>query len=167
MMLLKRTHKVKDERIENTRNMIYKELYHIIMACCVISMLVKTYKYGIGNQDFVLEYIIIFGGSLYYLARSVSLGVFSDEVEMHDRQSKTPLSKKTLYGSIGFAVVMSIVMGVNSAVSYAEGSSQGLWYFTLVALVSILIYLPFLLLLSGGIFYISKKISSKKQEDDK
>jgi hypothetical protein len=52
-------------------------------------------------------------------------------------------------------------MGVNSAVSYADGSSQGVWYFVLVSFVSVMIYLPILLLFFGGIYLLAKKIGMK------
>ncbi|MGG0287293.1 DUF6773 family protein [Peribacillus butanolivorans] len=33
--------KITDERIENVRNKIYKEMYHVIMAICLLSDLLK------------------------------------------------------------------------------------------------------------------------------
>ncbi|MET3320349.1 UNVERIFIED_ORG: hypothetical protein ABIC97_003449 [Peribacillus simplex] len=104
---------------------------------------------------------------VYYLARSIFLGVFWDEVEMHDRTSKTTMSKKTIFGTVGLALIIATIMGVNSAVSYADGSSQGLWYFVLVWCVSVMIYLPILLLFFGGIYLLAKKIGMKNSEDNK
>ncbi|MGW6381915.1 DUF6773 family protein [Peribacillus butanolivorans] len=159
--------KITDERIENVRNKIYKEMYHVIMAICLVSALFKLYKYGAGSGELYLEFVILVAGGLYYLARSIFLGVFWDEVEMHDRTSKTPMSRKTILGSVIFALIIAIFMGVNSAVSYADGSSQGLWYFVMVWCVSVMIYLPILLLFFGGIYLLAKKIGMKNSEDNK
>ncbi|MFJ8244894.1 DUF6773 family protein [Peribacillus asahii] len=167
MNLFKRTKKTTDERIENVRNKIYKEMYHVIMAICLVSFFVKMYKYGAGIEEVVLELVILIGGGVYFLARSIFLGVFWDEVEMHDRTSKTSMSMKTIFSSVGLAFIIAVVMGINSAVSYADSSSQGLWYFTLVSFVSVIIYLPILLFLFGGIYLLAKKVSMKYQDDDK
>ncbi|MEK4538077.1 DUF6773 family protein [Peribacillus sp. FSL K6-1552] len=159
--------KITDERIENVRNKIYKEMYHVIMAICLVSVLFKIYKYGVGSGEVYLELVILFAGGMYYLARSIFLGVFWDEVEMHDRTSKTPMSRKTIFGTGALALIIATIMGVNSAVSYADGSSQGLWYFVLVWCVSVMIYLPILLLFFGGIYLLAKKIGMKNSEDNK
>ncbi|MGE6610949.1 DUF6773 family protein [Peribacillus sp. NPDC076916] len=167
MDFFKRTKKITDERVEHVRNKIYKEMYHVILAICLVSALFKLYKYGAGSGELYLEFVILVAGGLYYLARSIFLGVFWDEVEMHDRTSKTPMSRKTILGSVIFALIIAIIMGVNSAVSYADGSSQGVWYFVLVSFVSVMIYLPILLLFFGGIYLLAKKVGMKNSEDNK
>ncbi|MGG0287292.1 DUF6773 family protein [Peribacillus butanolivorans] len=65
-----------------------------------IERLVKIYKYGVGSGELYLELVILLASGVYYLARSIFLGVFWDEVEMHDRTSKTPMSKKTIFGTL-------------------------------------------------------------------
>ncbi|CAH0269620.1 hypothetical protein SRABI96_03654 [Peribacillus sp. Bi96] len=167
MNIFKRKKMITDERVENVRNKIYKEMYHVILAICLVSALFKLYKYGAGSGELYLELVIIVAGGLYYLARSIFLGVFWDEVEMHDRTSKTPMSRKTIFGTVALALIIAIFMGVNSAVSYADSSSQGIWYFVLVSFVSVMIYLPILLLFFGGIYLLAKKIGMKNSEDNK
>ncbi|MGY3312870.1 putative Abi (CAAX) family protease [Peribacillus simplex] len=167
MDLFKRTKKIKDERVEHVRNKIYKEMYHVILAICLVSALFKLYKYGAGSGELYLEFVIIIAGGLYYLARSIFLGVLWDEVEIHDRTSKTPMSRKTIFGTVALALIIATILGVNSAVSYADSSSQGLWYFVLVSFVSVMIYLPILLLFFGGIYLLAKKIGMKNSEDNK
>ncbi|MDM5452176.1 DUF6773 family protein [Peribacillus simplex] len=167
MDLFKRTKKIKDERVEHVRNKIYKEMYHVILAICLVSALFKLYKYGAGSGELYLEFVIIVAGGLYYLARSIFLGVLWDEVEMHDRTSKTPMSRKTIFGTVALALIIATILGLNSAVSYADSSSQGLWYFVLVSFVSVMIYLPMLLLFFGGIYLLAKKIGMKNSEDNK
>ena len=158
MNVFKRRIKVKDERIENVRNQIYKEMYYVVLAICFVSMVVTIYKYGYDVNEFILELLILFLGGVYYLARSIYLGVFWDEVEMHDRTSKTPMSTKTIYRGIGFALIIAILMGINSAFNYADTSTQGLLYFGLVLFVSVVIYLPIFLLLFGVTFLRRKSV---------
>jgi len=163
MDVFKRTKKNTDERIENIRNKIFKEMYYVVMTICLISVFFKMYKFGIGEsalmEEAILELVILIVGGVYFLARSIFLGVFWDEVEIHDRTSKTPMSKKTIFRSVGLAFLIAIIMGINSAVSYADSTSQGLWYFIQVLFVSLMIYLPILLILFGGIYMLAKKIS--------
>ena len=163
MDVFKRTKKNTDERIENIRNKIFKEMYYVVMTICLISIFFKMYKFGIGEsalmEEAILELVILIVGGVYFLARSIFLGVFWDEVEIHDRTSKTPMSKKTIFRSVGLAFLIAIIMGINSAVSYADSTSQGFWYFIQVLFVSLMIYLPILLILFGGIYMLAKKIS--------
>lgn len=166
MNFFKRKKKITDERIENIRNQIYKEIYYVIIAVCLISMGIKIYLYGMDQGEYVLELVILLIGGFYYLARSIFLGVYWDEVEMHDRTSKTKMSKKGIFSSVFFALIIAIFMGVNSAVSYADSNSQGLWYFGLVLFVSVMIYLPIFLLLFGGTYMLAKKVSNRNREDE-
>lgn len=165
MNFFKRPKKKVDERIENIRNKIYKEIYMIISAICLGSLFLKVFLFDDGAKGAVLELLILFVGGVYYLARSIFLGVYWDEVELHDRNSKIPMSNKTIFTSIGLAFLIALFMGINSAVNYADNTSQGLWYFVLVLFVSIMIYLPIMLLLFGGIYILARKIATKNNEE--
>ncbi|MGJ7911710.1 DUF6773 family protein [Neobacillus sp. LXY-1] len=164
MKLFKRT--ATDERIENIRNKIFKEMYYLIMVICLVSIGIKVANHGFELKLMILELVILFLGGVYFLIRSIFLGVYWDEVEMHDRMNKTTMGTKTVWSSIGLALVIAIIFGVNSAVSYANGTTQGLWYFILVLFVSIMIYLPIFLLLFGGVHLLAKKISLKNRDDE-
>ena len=74
------------------------------------------------------------------------------------------MSNKTIFTSVGLSLLIAIFMGINSAVNYADSTSQGLWYFVMVLFVSIAIYLPVFLLLFGGIYIVAKKIAMKNNE---
>jgi hypothetical protein len=154
-----------DERLENVRNKIYKEIYRIIMAICLVSLIFKILILDTRTEGIVLELLILFVSGVYYLARSIFLGLYWDEVELHDRKGGIPMSNKTIFMSGGLSLLIAVFMGINSAVSYADSSSQGLWYFVLVLLVSIMIYLPILLLLFGGTYYLAKKIGMKNNKE--
>jgi hypothetical protein len=165
MNLFKRPKKRVDERIENVRNQIYKEIYRIISVLCLGSFFLKVLLFDVGAKGVVLELLIILVSGIYYLARSIFLGVYWDEVELHDRSSKVPMSNKTIFTSVGLSLLIAIIMGINSAVNYADSTSQGLWYFVLVLFVSIMIYLPIFLLLLGGVYIVARKISMKNNEE--
>ncbi len=165
MSFLKLPKKGYDERVENVRNKIYKEIFRIISIICLVSLFLKIFIFDVGTVGVMLELLILFVSGFYYLARSIFLGLYWDEVELHDRNSKIPMSNKTIFSSIGGSLVIAILMGINSAVSYADSTSQGLWYFILVLLVSIMIYLPILFLLFGGIYFLAKKIGMKNNRE--
>jgi len=157
MNFFKRPKKRVDERIENVRNQIYKEIYMIISVLCLGSFFLKVFLFDVGAKGVVLELLIIIVSGVYYLARSIFLGVYWDEVELHDRNSKVPMSNKTIFTSVGLSLLIAVIMGINSAVNYADSTSQGLWYFIMVLLVSIAIYLPIFLLLFGGIYIVGTR----------
>ena len=142
-----------------------KKSIWIISVLCLGSFFLKVFLFDVGAKGVVLELLIIIVSGVYYLARSIFLGVYWDEVELHDRNSKVPMSNKTIFTSVGLSLLIAIFMGINSAVNYADSTSQGLWYFVLVLFVSIMIYLPIFLLLFGGIYIVARKISMKNNEE--
>ncbi|WP_338472408.1 DUF6773 family protein [Niallia sp. XMNu-256] len=154
-----------DERVENVRNKIYKETLRIVLVISLVSLFFKNFIFDVEIVGVITELVILLVSGIYYLARSIFLGVHWDEVELHDRNSKMPMSKKTIFGSIGASLLIAILMGINSAVNYADSTSQGVWYFILVLLVSILIYLPILFLLFGGVYFLARKIGLKNNRE--
>ncbi|MDP9739400.1 UNVERIFIED_ORG: hypothetical protein QFZ59_001230 [Bacillus sp. B2I3] len=68
MNLFKRTKKITDERIENVRNKIYKEMFYVILVICLASALFKLYKYGAGSGELYLEFAILVGGGAVLLS---------------------------------------------------------------------------------------------------
>ncbi|WP_084242857.1 DUF6773 family protein [Planomicrobium okeanokoites] len=152
---------LEDERITNLKNKIYAEVYILVMAIAVISILFKYFINDFDIEGIATELIILFSSAVYFLYRSTRLGVFSAEIEMHDRENKWSQQKKNLVGSITFGVVIALVFGTNSAVQYADGMIQSIYYFLLTAAASLLIYLPFLLIFIIGGNEILKKNSEK------
>ncbi|MER1986255.1 MAG: DUF6773 family protein [Solibacillus sp.] len=155
---------VVDERVRNAQNKIYREVYNVITLICCISIAVKFITIGVSFEVILTEFIILIGGSSYYGFRSTQLGLFSDEVEMHDATSKIPYRKKTILYGIIFGLVIALFMGINSAVNYADSTQQGIYYFFLVSLVSLFIYVPFLTAFLYVSYYTTKKKSDKVNE---
>jgi hypothetical protein len=146
-MGLYNTSKVEDERITNIKNKIYAEIYILVSVICIISFVVKYLIYGVGIGVVATELIILMLSGSYYLYRSTKLGIYSAEVEMHDSRSKWPQKKKNLYSGLALGIGIALFFGINSAVQYAEGVSQSISYFFVTAGVSLMIYVPFFLII--------------------
>ena len=144
MGLFKR--KMVDERVQNIQNKIYREIYNIVSIICFISLIAKTVIYGRGVEYVATELIILLACGIYYSYRAMYTGVLSEEVEIHDANSKYRYSTKTIFIGILFGVVIALAMGLNSGINYADSNAQAIQYFFMVFLISLLIYAPFLAL---------------------
>lgn len=161
---------IEDERITNTKNKIYTEVYSLVMAISGISIFLKYFIYNLGPKSIITELTILIASGVYYVYRSTSLGIVSAEIEMHDRKSKWSQQKKNLLSSIVLGIGIALLFGINSAVQYAEGVNQSISYFLLTTFISLLIYLPFFLIfLVVGVVILKKKSEkaiNKMLEDD-
>lgn len=162
--------KVVDERIQNTQNKIFRELYYIVSIICIISLISKMVIYGRGLGHIETEMIILIFCGVYYTIRGMYSGVLSEEVEIHDANSKVRYSTKTAFIGVMCGVAIALTMGLNSAINYADSNAQALEYFFVVFLVTLLIYAPFLtvfLVISyQAAVKKSKQINDKMLEDD-
>lgn len=150
--------KVKDERIINMQNKIYSEIYLLVMGISVISIFLKYFIYNLEIESLATELAILFFSSVYYMYRSMKLGIFSAEVELHDQKSKWTMRKKNFYISIAAGIVIALIFGIHSAVEYAEGTRQSIYYFVITTLGSLIIYLPvFFVILVVGHEMMKKK----------
>ncbi len=160
---------VTDERVLHLQNKIYKELYLIIMAILLVSVVVKFITVEMSLQVVLTEWIIFIVASIYYTARSATLGIYSDEVELHDSRSKMKLNNKNMIGGIALGIVLALIFATNSAVNYADGSQQAIYYFILVFFVSLFIYAPLFVGTIAITYYAAKKkseqINQKELED--
>ena len=150
-----------DERVTSLKNKIYAELFILITIICAISLVVKSFFFNTQTINIVTELVILIVSGVYYIYRSVKLGVVSAEIEMHDAKSKWPQRKKNLFYSILFGVIFAFGFGLNSAIQYGEGVGQSIWYFIMVTFVSLMIYLPVFLI----IFVIGNDALKKKSDD--
>lgn len=162
--------KVVDERIVNMQNKIYREIYMGIMAICLISIAVKFYLNGADLRNVTTELVIMMGQGIYYISRSTSMGLLSSEVEMHNRNSKISLLKKNIIIPSLTGLGLAVFFATNSAVNFADTREESIYYFISVFFITLLFYIPFLLIIFGGPFLaakrISDKIESKELEDD-
>lgn len=158
--------KIMDERVVNIQNKIYREIYVLISAICMLSAAIKFYLYGVGKGIAYTEIIILVASTIYYFTRSASLGIFSDEVEIHDRNHKTPMSSKNVYLALALGVCASLFFGVRSALVYGEGFLNSLYYFGIVFVAAFAIYLPIFIIIFVIPFILAKKASLKASEKD-
>src|SRR5699024_11769257 len=109
----KSKHAHEDEWVTQTKNKIYAEVYKLVIAICGISMVVKfllnayTADLRLRNDT---EILILLIASLYYLRRSIRLGVFAAEEEMKARKIKMSIQKKNVFWSIGAGFGVAIFM---------------------------------------------------------
>ena len=154
--------KVKDEWVTNTSNKIYAEIYVLVVLICSISAIVKYFIHGNNMEHILTELIILITSGIYFLFRSVRLGIFSAEVELHDRKNKWPMQKKNLFMSVGLGIVIALFMGINSSVRYADGIQQSVSYFFITGFGSLMIYLPFFVTL----LVIGNEIAKRKSDQN-
>ena len=152
---------VEDERITNIKNKIYAEIYILIIVICGISSVVKCVIYDLSIKEIATELIILIISGIYYVYRSTRMGIFSAEVEMHDSKSKWSQRKKNLFWGLALGIGMALFFGINSVVRYAEGVGQSISYFFMVAAVSLMIYLPFFLI----VLVVGHDVMKKKSDD--
>lgn len=155
---------VRDERIEQLKNRIYKEIYVLITIICGISVLWKTFAYR-GEQSMLLEVIILLAGGLYYGVRSIALGIYSDEVEVYEQSSKRSYGKRTLFTGLAIGLALALLIGIRSAVLYGDESTY-LKYFALVFAASLGMYIP---LFAGGMtlmHFMANKLSRNASQND-
>src|SRR5699024_7670995 len=102
----------------------------LVIAICGISIVVKLLLNAY-TADLHLrhdtEILILLIASLYYLHRSIRLGVFAAEEEMKDRKVKMSNQKKKVFWSMGHGFGIAISMWLNSGVYYGEGNSPGVY----------------------------------------
>ncbi|HAM80560.1 DUF6773 family protein [Ornithinibacillus bavariensis] len=152
--------KISDERIINIQNKIFKEIYYLILVICSVSILLKIYYFNFDINHILTELVILILGGLYYTFRTVQLGIFSDEVEIHDRTSKWTMTKKNIMFILALVIILAIITGLNSAINYREGTSQSIYYFILVFFVTILINVPVFML----VFVVGHEIARSRSK---
>ena len=104
----------------------------------------KIHNRGVSSENVLTERLIILFSAVYYCGRAAYLGIFTEEVEIHDSASKFKLSTKLIIFGVAIGMVIAIIMGVNSAFNYAESTPQAIYYFFLVFFVSLLLYSSFI-----------------------
>ncbi|GIO84765.1 hypothetical protein J25TS5_16970 [Paenibacillus faecis] len=157
--------KLTDERIVNLKNQIYREAYLLITIICSASIILKIFLQEAPST--LTEVIVLLAGGIYYGVRSVMLGIYSEEVEVHDRESKTPYSRKTVWSGLAIGLGIALFFGIRSALLYGKSDLQTqVWYFFLVFAVSLIIYLPFFIAFQVTVHHWANKASKKFAESD-
>ncbi|MGP4039857.1 DUF6773 family protein [Gracilibacillus sp. D59] len=156
--------KIQDERVVNEQNKIYREIYLLIYAICLSSMVYKYFEYGFTIEHVATELVIFIVVGIYYSVRASQKGLFSVEVEMHDSKSKWSYQTKTITIGIVVGVLLGLFFGINSAYSYADSQSQAIYYFFITFVASVMFYIPILVLVLAISYSSAKKRSDKAVE---
>ncbi|WP_053220137.1 DUF6773 family protein [Virgibacillus senegalensis] len=159
-----RRNRIKDERIINLQNKIYREIYTLVLTICALSLVIKYVTNAYHLDNIWLELVILLVTSIYFAVRSTGMGIFSAEVEMHDQANKRPMSLKTILIGALFGAGLAIFFGIHSAVSYADSPVQSVYYFLLTFVVSLMLYIPFLMVVNGFAYWGAKKRSDRAVE---
>ena len=161
--------KYRDERVEALKSQIFREMYYWMMGFTFLSIIIKSIMYPEDWKRSAFEMLLMIFSSLYYIFRSVLLGLYSDEVEMHDRQNRRSVSQKNLWIGLGSGLAIALYFGFRSAIVYgSEGTTVK--YFFASFFGGLLIYIPVFL----GIVVIgdllahkgSKRMQKSKNEEE-
>ena len=158
--MFKRT-KIADERIVNTKNKIYRECYNLVMFISLGSIIVKMILGMRAMENFALELILLIGVSSYYTIRAVKLGVFSEEAELLEANRKVKIGVRTAIAGVAFGIVLGVIFGINSAMNYANSTSQGVYYFFLTFFISVMMYATVFFVIVLIPYLIAKKKSEQ------
>ncbi|UOQ44410.1 hypothetical protein MUN89_21730 [Halobacillus salinarum] len=158
-----------DERVATLQNKIYRELYSLVVIICGISLVYKVFFAEAANPNIWTEVIILVGGAVYYLVRASALGIFSDEVEMHDRSSKLKLNTKKFMLALLVGIGISLIFATINSQLYGDSTDETIYFFFLILIACLLIYIPVLF----GIMvlpyvvakYKSDKVNEQQMED--
>ncbi|RCX20631.1 hypothetical protein DFP94_103363 [Fontibacillus phaseoli] len=156
-----------DERILHLKNKIFREAFILIMVICNFSLLLKLLVFRSDLESVITELVIVTAASLYYSIRTVTLGIYSEQIEAHDSRSKVPYSRKNILSGLGTGMAISLFFGIRSAILYGDGQfSTQAWYFFIVFAVSLMIYLPFFIGILAVTHSLANKASKKVSDDD-
>lgn len=161
--------KYRDERVEAAKSQIFREMYYWMMGVAFASIVAKSVLYPDDWKRGAFEMFLMIASSLYYILRSVQKGLYSDEVEMHDRKNRRSVSQKNMWLGLGSGLAIALYFGFRSAIVYG-GEGTTIKYFFSSFFFSILFYIPiFLVLVLLGDLMAqkgSKRMQNRKNEDD-
>ncbi|MGV2883738.1 DUF6773 family protein [Paenibacillus taichungensis] len=154
-----------DERIVHLKNNVYKEAYMLIMCICGISLIIKSFL-NWETSSMLTELIVLLSGSIYSGVRSVMLGIYSDEVEVHDQTSKISYNLRSVITGLIIGLSIALFMGIRSSVLFAETTSEKWWFFFLVFITALLLYIPFFAGFNVIVHHFANKASQKAARKD-
>ncbi|WP_270181182.1 DUF6773 family protein [Alkalihalobacillus sp. CinArs1] len=158
--------KVLDERVTALQDGIFRELYAIVVGLCGLSIFYEQFFGDISLGKVWLELVIIIGGGAYYLLRSSMLGIFTDEVEMHDRSSKWKMNTKNMVISVLVGLGISLTFATINSQRFGETRSETIEFFFVIFFVSMMIYIPFMFAILVLPYAMAKYRSDNVNEEE-
>ncbi|WP_226658871.1 DUF6773 family protein [Guptibacillus hwajinpoensis] len=153
-----------DERVTNLQNMIYREMYMLIVGICAMSILYKQFFVEGGTRHLWTEVIILVASSVFYVGRSAMLGIFSDEVEMSEQSSKLSFNTRNFVISLIVGVGISLFFAIVNSQKYADSTEEAFTFFFVILFGSLMIYIPVLFAIMVLPYAIAKRKSDQVNE---
>lgn len=154
-----------DERVTNLQNKIYREMYILIVVICALSILFKQFFVDGGTQQLWTEVIILVASSVFYIARSAMLGIFSDEVEMRE-SSKLSFNTRNFVISLIVGLGISLFFAIVNSQKYADSTEEALTFFFVILFGSLMIYIPVLFAIMVVPYAMAKRKSDQVNEQE-
>ncbi|WP_444684544.1 DUF6773 family protein [Alkalicoccus luteus] len=156
----------KDERVVGLENKVYRELMYIVYALLLASLIYNYVQFGAQEAFLSIEVALLLLLSLYSGIRYQMMGLYTDKAEEYLVKKKKKYS--TFYFVAGglLGLGFSFSFAFNSAINYAETTTQSITYFATVFFVCAIIYIVPLALLTGFMPWISERKAKKRLQED-
>ena len=102
--------KMNDERITNAQNKVYREIYTIVAVICLGSIIFKSVTTGGDFGVIATELIIVCSAGLYYLWRTAKLGIYSEEIEISDKNSRFSYDTRNVVIGVLGGLVLAVYL---------------------------------------------------------
>ncbi|RSK29083.1 hypothetical protein EJF36_20570 [Bacillus sp. HMF5848] len=156
----RRNQNIKDERIENLKNKVYREMFTVVTIICGFSMALKLFFIGL-HANVTTEILVLILPGLYYLLRITKLGIYSEEIEMHDQKSKLSISVKNIVYALAIGIVLGVGFGLRAAIMDASTTGEAVYYFVLVFVATLMIYVP-IIAFTATLIHVAAKRKSEQ-----
>lgn len=152
-----------DERVVAQRRKIISEAYGILMIALFCSILVQKFLLNAPFEQYAVEFICIFGMSLYLMIRHLTLGL---NIYGEGKRAITiPIMNGIVTG-----IVVTAITGVSSYIQYAEHYKEdGIGNFIAVLAITFTSATVFSFVVLYCFHYLNKKKQARiqKQLDEK
>jgi FtsH-binding integral membrane protein len=147
-----------DERVVAQRRKIISEAYGILMIALFCSILVQKFLLNAPFEQYAVEFICIFGMSLYLMIRHLTLGL---NIYGEGKRAITiPIMNGIVTG-----IVVTAITGVSSYIQYAEHYKEdGIGYFIAVLAITFTSATVFSFVVLYCFHYLNKKKQARIQK---
>ncbi len=152
---------LQDERILTQRRKINSEAYGIIMIVLLVSILVQQFLLNAPFKQYAVEFICLFGMSIYMIIRYMMLGL---NIYGEGKRARSI----PLVNSIVAGIVVTVINGVLNYTKYAEHYEDNIGLFIATLAITFIGATAFCFAVLSFLNYLNKKKQEKiqKQLDD-
>lgn len=149
---MKKSKKIKDERILMTKRKIQSDAFQIIWIVLVISVLVQQYLYAVPFEQYVVELLIFIAMSLYIIVANIIAG--------NDLFDSTKSFTPIVINSLVSGVIVTIVITTSNYLNNGFEWSNPILTMLIVAGATFAINTPIIF----AVFYVLYLFNQKRQE---